>query len=249
MACYDVHQRISRSTTIYQITCGKRTHHLIVRKGRIRLNNHPDLTTTILATLIGRTSIPPCVKALLAIRYRTYDYAGETFTLPSGVKITFRSIPPPLLYAFRLLRATRKADATPSRQTWRDHLRHHVVRQYFDPFCKPLRAAKCSIVQSNTSPLTLSCNDPFLFRRHGRWILRPSVLYTSTAPCVRSSNAHFRCVICDSSHPTSTDPIAGLADRQAHCESLAHHEAVDRLLHTALRALGKSVEWERHPTP
>jgi hypothetical protein len=249
MACYDVHQRVSRSTTIYQIDCGARRHHLVVRKGRIRLNNHPDLTTTLLATLIGRTSIPPCVKALLAIRHRTYDYTTDTFTLPSGVKITYRSIPPPLLYALRLLRNTRRADATPNYKTWRDDLRDHAVTRYFDPFCKPLRAARFYIVPSNASPLSLSCSGPLLFRRNGRWILRPSALYTSTAPCIHKSNAQFHCLLCDSSHPTSTDAIAGHKDREAHCESLAHREAVDRLLHTALTAWGKPVEWERDPTP
>src|SRR5574341_2403791 len=104
MAVCDIHQPASRSTTIYGISCGGHTHHLIVRKGRIRLHDHPHLAADLLATFLGRTSIPPCVKALLAIRHRTYDYARESVTLPSGTRITSRSIPSILLYTSRLLR-------------------------------------------------------------------------------------------------------------------------------------------------
>ncbi len=251
MAAYDIHQRASRSTTIYGITCGKRTHHLVVRKGRIRLHDHPDLTTDLLATFLGRKSLPPCVKALLAIRHRTYDYAHETVTLPSGVKITYRSIPSILLYTSRLLRFTRKANSESQRPAWRDQLHDRAVRRYFDPFCEPLRAARFYITFPSDGSLTLSNThsaDPFLFRRHGRWILKPSGFYGSTAPCVRRSNANFHCWVCNTSHPTTPDPN-GVKDLQAHCQSPAHRQAVDRLLSTAITAWGKHVAWQRNPAP
>lgn len=245
---WDGYYHPTRSLWVFPISCGGHTHRVVIEHGRIRLPDHPTLDGALFGALLGRKSLPPCVKCLLAIRYRTYKWTHDRATLPSGLTITYRSIPTRLLDQLRQFRRQRESLAASSHNTnWREQLRDTAAARYFQPFCEPLRALRFHpTIQTATLPPTITLgviDTPILFRQHGSWLLNPTPLYNHSDPCQRTSPSEFTCRICHSTHIAS-DNSQWWKDAELHCHTPTHHHAVDTLLHAAIAAWEKPVVWQ-----